>query len=701
MATFNSGQMKSLLRNSHVGVPLLLLSVLAMVILPLSPIVLDVLFTFNIVLAVMVLLASVNSKRPLDFSVFPTILLVTTLMRLTLNVASTRVVLLNGHDGVGAAGKVIEAFGNVVIGGNFVVGFVVFVILMIINFVVVTKGAERISEVSARFTLDALPGKQMAIDADLNAGLINQEQARIRRKDVANEADFYGAMDGASKFVRGDAIAGIMILIINVVGGILIGIFKHNLDAGQAFDQYVLLTIGDGLVAQIPSLLLATAAAIIVTRVSDDDSSGISDDIHRQLMAKPATIYTAAFVMFVLAIVPGMPHLVFLVFTALLAFTAWRQSKVIEKPAQSEQDIAALTSALDDSDSVNVCWESIPLIEPLGLNLGYKLVTLVDKSKGNPLTLRVRGVRQVVSETSGVLLPEMSIREDFRLKPAQYAIKVNGVRTAVGEVHPDRLMAIPTAEQYGEIDGVLDTDPAYGLAVTWITPEMKPQALNLGYQVVDCASVIATHINRVTREHLPELFNYDDITQLNLRLSGTAPRLAEDLNAALNYSQQLKIYRLLLQDQVSLKDIATIATTLVESAAITKDAILLASDVRFALRRAMVAAIAPDSKPLSAYTLDNTLENLLLGSLNQAQQAGKVSLDSFPVDPNILTQLQTTLPVVLEQLKAQNLTSVLLVTPQLRPLIARYSRLFAAGLHVLSYNEVPDEVDLRIVGTVS
>ncbi|PRD17325.1 flagellar biosynthesis protein FlhA [Pantoea coffeiphila] len=701
MATFNSGQMKSLLRNSHVGVPLLLLSVLAMVILPLSPIVLDVLFTFNIVLAVMVLLASVNSKRPLDFSVFPTILLVTTLMRLTLNVASTRVVLLNGHDGVGAAGKVIEAFGNVVIGGNFVVGFVVFVILMIINFVVVTKGAERISEVSARFTLDALPGKQMAIDADLNAGLINQEQARIRRKDVANEADFYGAMDGASKFVRGDAIAGIMILIINVVGGILIGIFKHNMDAGQAFDQYVLLTIGDGLVAQIPSLLLATAAAIIVTRVSDDDSSGISDDIHRQLMAKPATIYTAAFVMFVLAIVPGMPHLVFLVFTALLVFTAWRQSKVIEKPAQSEQDIAALTSALDDSDSVTVCWESIPLIEPLGLNLGYKLVTLVDKSKGNPLTLRVRGVRQVVSETSGVLLPEMSIREDFRLKPAQYAIKVNGVRTAVGEVHPDRLMAIPTAEQYGEIDGVLDTDPAYGLAVTWITPEMKPQALNLGYQVVDCASVIATHINRVTREHLPELFNYDDITQLNLRLSGTAPRLAEDLNAALNYSQQLKIYRLLLQDQVSLKDIATIATTLVESAAITKDAILLASDVRFALRRAMVAAIAPDSKPLSAYTLDNTLENLLLGSLNQAQQAGKVSLDSFPVDPNILTQLQTTLPVVLEQLKAQNLTSVLLVTPQLRPLIARYSRLFAAGLHVLSYNEVPDEVDLRIVGTVS
>ncbi len=569
-----------------------------------------------------------------------------------------------------------------------------------INFVVVTKGAERISEVSARFTLDALPGKQMAIDADLNAGLINQEQARTRRKDVANEADFYGAMDGASKFVRGDAIAGIMILAINIVGGILIGIFRYNLDAGQAFEQYVLLSIGDGLVAQIPSLLLATAAAIIVTRISDDDSVGISDDIKTQLLAKPATLCTAAFVMFVLAIVPGMPHVVFLVFTALLLFTAWRQHQNAAKPQQNAQEMQAISNVLEDND-VAVSWQSIPLIEPLGLNLGYKLVTLVDKSKGNPLTQRVRGVRQVVSETSGILLPEVSIREDFRLKPTQYAIKVNGVRTAIGEVHAERLMAIPTAEQYGEVDGILDNDPAYGLAITWITPETKPRALNLGYQVVDCASVIATHLNKIAREHLPELFNYDDITHLHQRLAEIAPRLADDLQNALNYSLQLKVFRLLLNDQVSLKDVITIATTLVESAPITKDPILLASDVRYALRRAMVAAIAPDNRPLSAWTLDNALENLLLGSLNQAQQAGKVSLDSFPVDPNILTQLQSTLPVVLEQLKAQNLTTVLLVTPQLRPLIARYARLFAAGLHVLSYNEVPDDVDLRIVGNVN
>ncbi|QKJ85601.1 Flagellar biosynthesis protein FlhA [Paramixta manurensis] len=683
------------LRKLNIGVPILLLSMLAMVILPLSPLLLDLLFTFNIVLAVIVLLVSVNSKRPLDFALFPTILLITTLMRLCLNVASTRVVLLNGHQGAGAAGQVIEAFGQVVIGGNFVVGFVVFVILMIINFVVVTKGAERISEVSARFTLDALPGKQMAIDADLNAGLINQEQARTRRKEVASEADFYGAMDGASKFVRGDAIAGIMILAINVIGGICIGIFKYNLDVSHAFEVYVLLTIGDGLVAQIPSLLLATAAAIIVTRVSDGGE--MSADIKRQLLSRPGTLYTAAMVMFVLAIVPGMPHLVFFIFTGLLAFTAWRQSKQV-KDAEPVTDMAAIADVLGENDEHPVSWQSIPVIEPIGLNLGYKLVTLVDKAKGSPLTQRMRGVRQVVSETSGVLLPEICIRENFRLKPAQYAIHINGIRSATGEVHADRLMAIATAEQYGEIEGVIDIDPAWGLPVVWISPEHKARALNLGYQVVDCASVVATHVNKVARESLPDLFNYDDITQLNERLAQLAPKLAEDLNNALNFSQLLRVYRLLLIEQVSLKDIVTIATTLLESAAVTKDPLLLASDVRYALRRAIVAALVQEKKRLSAFTLENGLENLLLGALNQAQQAGKVALDSFPVDPNILTQLQTNMPVIFENLKAQNLTPVLLVAPQLRPLLARYGRLFASGLHILSYNEVPDEIELKVVG---
>lgn len=467
MANSKLHQTLAILRNGRVGVPILLLSVLAMVMLPLSPLMLDILFTFNIALAVVVLLVAVNMQRPLDFAVFPTLLLITTLMRLTLNVASTRVVLLHGHEGEGAAGKVIEAFGQVVIGGDFVVGFVVFIILMIINFVVVTKGAERISEVSARFTLDALPGKQMAIDADLNAGLINQNQARDRRKEVAKEADFYGAMDGASKFVRGDAIAGIMVLVINVIGGICIGIFKYDLDASHAFQQYVLLTIGDGLAAQIPSLLLATAAAIIVTRVSDGDD--VSDEIKTQLLAKPKVLYTAAFVMFVLAIVPGMPHIAFLSFTGLLLFAAWRQSKVVA-PASKEADYDAISEALATDAAPTIGWESIPLVEPIGLNLGYKLVSLIDTAKGSPLSQRIRGVRQVVSEQCGVLLPEIRVRENFRMKPSQYAIYINGIRTAMGEVYAEKLMAIPGAELYGEIDGVLDTDPAYGMAIVWIDP---------------------------------------------------------------------------------------------------------------------------------------------------------------------------------------------------------------------------------------
>lgn len=646
----------------------------------------------------LVLLVAVNSKRPLDFAVFPTILLITTLMRLTLNVASTRVVLLHGHEGVGAAGKVIEAFGQVVIGGNFVVGFVVFVILMIINFVVVTKGAERISEVSARFTLDALPGKQMAIDADLNAGLINQEQARARRKDVANEADFYGAMDGASKFVRGDAVAGIMILIINVIGGICIGIFKYDLDASHAFQQYVLLTIGDGLVGQIPSLLLATAAAIIVTRVSDGED--VSDEIKTQLLAKPTVLYTAAFVMFILAVVPGMPHIAFLSFTGLLLFAGWKQSKKVQK-AEPVTDMAAISEAISKDNTPVVSWDSIPLIEPIGLNLGYKLVTLVDSAKGSPLSQRIRGVRQVISETCGVLLPEIRIRENFRLKPAQYAIHINGIKVATGEVHSDKLMAIPGAELYGEIDGVLDTDPAYGMAIIWIMPEQKSKALNLGYQVVDCASVVATHVNKVARHYLPDLFNYDDITHLHARLGLQAPKLAEDLAGALNFSQLLRIYRQLLTEHVSLKDIVTIASTLLESAAVTKDPILLTADVRYALRRAIINNVNGDKGTLAVYTIDNELENLLLSALNQSQQAGKVALDSFPVDPNILSQLQNTMPMIHEQMKAKGYAPILLVAPQLRPILSRYARLFAAGLQVLSYNEVPDDSDLSIVGTLA
>lgn len=686
------------LRGSRPGVPLLLLAILAMVILPLPPMLLDTLFTFNIVLAVLVLLVSVSTKRPLDFSLFPTVLLITTLMRLTLNVASTRVVLLYGHEGIGAAGKVIESFGQVVIGGNFVVGFVVFIILMIINFIVVTKGAERISEVSARFTLDAMPGKQMAIDADLNAGLINQAQAQVRRKEVTSEADFYGAMDGASKFVRGDAIAGMLILAINLIGGVCIGIFKYNLNAEAAFQQYVLMTIGDGLVAQIPSLLLSTAAAIIVTRVSD--SGDISSAVKAQLLASPATIYTAGGVMFVLAIVPGMPHLPFLLFSALLIFTGWRQSKRPQAAQTDEKSLATLSKALAENSEQQVSWETIPLIEPVSLSLGYRLVSLLDKANGSPLTQRMRGLRQAISESNGLLLPEISIRENFRLKPTQYAIYINGIKADGGDIPADRLMALPSAETYGEIDGAPGTDPAYGMPVIWIAAEQKTKALNLGYQVIDSASIIATHLNKVVTRFIPDLFNYDDVTQLHNRLASLAPKLAEDLASALNYSQALKVYRALLTERVSLRDIVTIATVLVASSAVTKDPILLVSDVRLALRRSITHGLVRN-EALAVYTLNNELENLLIGVVNQAQQSGKVMLDSVPLDPNMLSQFQQNMPRVHEQMKAAGREPVLLVAPQLRPLLARYARLFASGLQVLSYNEVPDELEIKILGTLS
>ncbi len=492
--------------------------------------------------------------------------------------------------------------------------------LLTINFIVVTKGAERISEVSARFTLDAMPGKQMAIDADLNAGLINQAQAQTRRKDVASEADFYGAMDGASKFVRGDAIAGMMILAINLIGGVCIGIFKYNLSADAAFQQYVLMTIGDGLVAQIPSLLLSTAAAIIVTRVSDNGD--IAHDVRHQLLASPSVLYTATGIMFVLAVVPGMPHLPFLLFSALLGFTGWRMSKRPQAAEAEEKSLETLTRTITETSEQQVSWETIPLIEPISLSLGYKLVALVDKAQGNPLTQRIRGVRQVISDGNGVLLPEIRIRENFRLKPSQYAIFINGIKADEADIPADKLMALPSSETYGEIDGVLGNDPAYGMPVTWIQPAQKAKALNMGYQVIDSASVIATHVNKIVRSYIPDLFNYDDITQLHNRLSSMAPRLAEDLSAALNYSQLLKVYRALLTEGVSLRDIVTIATVLVTSSTLTKDHILLAADVRLALRRSITHPFVRKQE-LTVYTLNNELENLLTNVVNQAQQAAK------------------------------------------------------------------------------
>ncbi|WDZ74076.1 flagellar biosynthesis protein FlhA [Vibrio harveyi] len=679
------------------GIPIVLLMVLAMVILPLPPLLLDALFTFNIVLAILVLLVSTTAKRPLDFSVFPTILLVATLLRLTLNVASTRIVLLEGHNGGDAAGKVIQAFGEVVIGGNYVVGMVVFIILMIINFVVITKGGERISEVSARFTLDALPGKQMAIDADLNAGLIDQETARLRRKEVANEADFHGSMDGASKFVRGDAVAGLLILFINIIGGISIGVFEHGLPASEAFKTYALLTIGDGLVAQIPSLLLATAAAIIVTRINDSDN-GMSETMHKQLLATPATLFTVAGIMVVIGIVPGMPHLAFFTFAAVLAFAGWRQSK---KPVQDPQidQVEALSHAMQEEETT-LTWDDIPHVHTLSLALGYRLVHLVNREQGAPLAQRIRGVRRNLSEQVGFLLPEVRIRDNLSLKPNQYTIALNGEVIEQGFIEPERLMAIAVGETYGEVDGILGSDPAYQLPAVWIEHQDKAKALNMGYQVVDDGTVIATHISKIMKTNLAELFTHDDVEAMTQRLTAQAPKLAEALAAALTPAQQLKVYRQLLLDQVPLKDIRTIANTMLESSENTKDPILLAADVRCALKRTLVNLVAGQKNELNVYALSDELEQMLMTSLQQAQAAGTVMLDSFPIEPNILGQFQQNLPLIRQQLKQQGLPPILLVMPQLRPLLARYARTFTQGLAVLSYNEIPENKQINVVGNL-
>ncbi|QIZ76820.1 flagellar biosynthesis protein FlhA [Ferrimonas lipolytica] len=678
----------ALKQNTNViAVPLLLLAMLGMIILPIPSWLLDILFTFNIILAIMVLLVSVSVRRPLEFSLFPTVLLLATLLRLTLNVASTRVVLIEGHQGGDAAGKVIQAFGDVVIGGNYVVGAVVFLILMIINFVVITKGGERISEVSARFTLDALPGKQMAIDADLNTGAISQDQARQRRKDVTDEADFYGSMDGASKFVRGDAVAGLLILAINIIGGLCIGTMMYDLGIGEAFKVYGLLTIGDGLVAQIPSLLLATAAAIIVTRTSSAED--MPNQLQQQLLASPVALLSAAAVMTVIGIVPGMPTFVFLGFAAVLVFSAWRMGKQKNKvvPKEVKQKTEKLTE-----EAPAPTWDALPHVDLIELSVGYRLVHLVDRSKGAELVKRLTGVRRTLSEQVGFLLPEIRVRDNLGLAPNAYQIKMSGRMIATAELQPEKLMAIESGQLYGKLEGQITKDPAYGMPALWINPDNKARALNMGYSVVEHATVIATHISKVLRETTDQLLQHDDVSELNKRLAQIAPKLAESLGTALTPILQLKVYRLLLREGVPIGDIRAIATTLVESADNSKEPILLVADVRCALRANIVSQIAGSNKELQVTTLAPALEQALLAGLNHAQKAGKVSLDSFPVDQKTLQKLQQQMPELLKQNQQQ--APILLVSPQLRPLISRYALAFAKGVHVLSYNEIPEDRNL-------
>ncbi|MBX9913754.1 MAG: flagellar biosynthesis protein FlhA [Pseudomonadaceae bacterium] len=688
------------LREGNLGIPLMLLIMLGMVMLPIPPFLLDVLFTFSIALSIVVLLVSIYSLRPLDFAVFPTILLAATLLRLALNVASTRVVLLHGHDGHAAAGQVIQAFGEVVIGGNYVVGIVVFAILMIINFVVVTKGAGRISEVSARFTLDAMPGKQMAIDADLNAGLIEQAEAKKRRSEVSQEADFYGSMDGASKFVRGDAIAGLLILFINLIGGIAIGVFQHDLAFSEASKVYTLLTIGDGLVAQIPSLLLSTAAAIMVTRVSSSEAMG--EQVHRQMFASPRALAVSAAIMIAMGLVPGMPHFSFV--SLGLAAAGWaywianKQRKVKEEAVQEVQRQQELLPAARAQETKELGWEDVTPVDMVGLEVGYRLIPLVDRTQGGQLLARIKGVRKKLSQEMGFLMPSVHIRDNLDLLPNAYRLTLMGVSVAEAEVYPDRELAINPGQVFGPLNGIAAKDPAFGLEAVWIDANQRDQAQSLGYTVVDASTVVATHLNQVLHKHAHELLGHEEVQQLLQLLAKSSPKLAEELvPGTVSLSTLLKVLQALLQEQVPVRDIRTIAETIANVASKSQDPAAMVVAVRVALARAIVQSVVGLEPELPVITLEPRLEQILLNSI---QKAGQGSEEGILLEPGMAEKLQRSLVDAAQRQEMLGKPAILLVAGPVRAMLSRFARLAVPNMHVLAYQEIPDNKQVTIVATV-
>jgi len=674
-----------------VGAPVMMLAALAMVMLPLPPFLLDMLFSFNIALSLVILLAVIYVMRPLEFAAFPTVVLGATLLRLALNIASTRVVLLHGHDGPGAAGKVIEAFGEFVIGGNFAVGLVVFAILTIINFVVVTKGATRVSEVTARFTLDAMPGKQMAIDADLNAGLLTQEQARERRQEVREEADFYGSMDGASKFVRGDATAGMLILFINIVGGFIVGVMQHGLSAAEAGRTYTLLSIGDGLVAQIPSLMLSIATAVIVTRVSRAQDMG--KQVVGQVFGQPRALAVAGVVLGVMGLIPGMPNIAFLLLGGALGGAAWlllrRERETREKLAAPAAEAPA---AAAPAERMELGWEDVASVDPLGLEVGYRLIPLVDVHQGGELMGRIKSVRRKLSQELGFLVPAVHIRDNLDLGPSTYRITLMGVPMGEAEVHGDRLLAINPGHVHGPLSGIATRDPAFGLEAVWIEQGQRETAQSLGYTVVDPATVIATHLSHILGNHAHELLSHQDAQQLLDRLAQTAPKLVEDLvPKRLSLGVVVKVLQNLLAERVPIRNMRTIVESLAEHAGQSQDPGVLTAAVRVALGRQIVQEISGLGTEIPVITLAPELEQILMNSLSGGGMAGAA------VEPGLADRLQQGVAEAARKQEMSGEPAVLLVPPQLRPWLARFTRHVAQNLHVLAYNEVPDNRRVRLV----
>jgi flagellar biosynthesis protein FlhA len=673
------------------GVPVLVMVVLAMMVLPLPAFLLDIFFTFNISLSIMILLAVIYVRRALEFATFPTVLLGATLLRLGLNVASTRIVLINGHTGSHAAGHVIAAFGEFVVGGNYAVGMVVFTVLVIINFVVITKGAGRISEVSARFTLDAMPGRQMAIDADLNAGIITQAEAIVRRQEVREEADFYGAMDGASKFVRGDAIAGILIVFINLFGGTIIGAAQHGMSLAEAGRTYALLTIGDGLVAQIPALLLSVAVAILVTRVSRPHD--MSQQIMTQVLGQPKALGVTSGILTLLGIIPGMPNLVFLSMAAVCALGAYSLSK----RKSSEKAAAAVPAPVVKvpSEHRELSLDDVEPVDLIGLEVGYRLIPLVDRNQGGELMGRIKGVRKKLSEELGFLVQAVHIRDNLELGPNSYRITVLGAPVGESEVFPDRELAINPGQVSGTLPGSATKDPAFGLEAVWIEKSRHEQAQALGFTVVDASSVIATHLSHLLQSHAHELLGHEEVQQLLNRLGKSAPKLIEDLvPKMLPMSVVVKVLQYLLLERVPIRNLRTICETLAELAPKTQDPVTLVAAVRVALGRSIVQHIGGLRQELPVITLDPALEQTLQDSM----ASGTDSSPGF--EPGLADRIQTVLADSTRRQEAAGEPAVLLVAPKIRPWIARLMRHSTPTLAVLAYNEIPENRRIRVIAAV-
>ncbi|GMR08236.1 MAG: flagellar biosynthesis protein FlhA [Gammaproteobacteria bacterium] len=686
--------LKSFSRNG-LGLLIAVLTMMSMMVLPMPPIMLDMLFTFNISLALVVLLAGIYTSRPLDLAVFPTILLIATLLRLALNVASTRVVLLNGHTGTDAAGKVIESFGDFVVGGNYTVGLVVFVILVTINFVVVTKGAGRISEVSARFTLDAMPGKQMAIDADLNAGILSQEEARERRAEVTQEADFYGAMDGASKFVRGDAIAGIIITLINIIGGLAIGTLQHDMAFAESVNNYVLLTIGDGLVAQIPSLLLSTSAAIMVTRMSS--AQDMSDAIIGQLFANPRVLTITAGIVGIIGLIPGMPNFAFLTLASIAGGGAYmmarRQREVSEVQRLAAEAPAKETAAPEKLEEIT--WDDVNPVDLIGLEVGYRLIPLVDRAQGGQLMGRIKGVRKKLTTELGFLIPAVHIRDNLDLSPTTYRISLMGVGVGEAEIHPDKDLAINPGQVYGELDGIPGKDPAFGLDAVWIESSLKDHAQSLGYTVVDSSTVIATHLSQILQTHAHELLGREEAQQLLDNLARTHEKLVEGLVPdILPLGVVVSVFQSLLQERIPIRDIRSIVETLAANGPASQDPAVLTAAVRLSLSRMIVQEINGLDPELPVITLDPALEQILQDSL-QVTGEGAAALE-----PGLAERLQLALQENAQHQETIGQPAVLLVSPLLRLTLSRFARNVASNMSVLAYNEIPDNKQIKIVGSI-